>query len=316
MKQMPDKPIRLRDFIEDRDGWLYAVSAYDNVPRVGCVLRYVPDPDGERSTPDGRRFHKLEFEEAYEVISLLKPEYSDIIQRVPYEDIVHVRKPEEEVDAISERNSSVKKLVGIFSLPKGLMGCTGSFLLGLENQASDIDLVVYGKAWFLAQKTLKEATVQGRLERIDEEIWKKIYRKRNPEISFSEFLVHEKRKWNRGQIDGTYFDLLYSRPYDDLNPFPSGKGRPIGKMTIVAEVCDASLSYDNPAVYEIEHEEIERVLSFTHTYSGQALAGETIEARGVCEEHGDERWLVVGTTREAKDEFIRSLTLLESGEGA
>ena len=59
-------------------------------------------------------------------------------------------------------------------------------------------------------------------------------------------------------------------------------------------------------------DEIGRVLSFTHTYSGQALAGEVIEARGVVERHGDERWLIVGTTREAKSEYILSLTLLES----
>jgi len=313
---MPEKPVRLRDFIEDRDGWLYAVSTYDNVPRVGCVLRYMPDPDGERTTPDGRRFHKLDFEEAYEVIARQKPEYRDIVQRVPYRDIVRVRKPEEELAAISERNPSVQKLVDLFGLPAGSMGCTGSFLCGLEIRSSDIDLVFYGNAWFLAQQTLKEATLEGRLEGIDEEMWMRIYRKRNPELNFSEFLVHEKRKWNRGQVDGTYFDLLYTRPYDALNPIPSGKGRSLGRMSIVAEVRDATLSFDNPAIYEVGHEEIKRVLSFTHTYSGQALAGETIEAQGVCEEHGDELWLVVGTTREARGEFIRSLSLLESDESA
>ena len=62
----------------------------------------------------------------------------------------------------------------------------------------------------------------------------------------------------------------------------------------------------------MDHDEISRVLSFTHTYSGQALAGEVIEARGVVERHGDERWLIVGTTREAKGEYIISKTLLES----
>ena len=54
------------------------------------------------------------------------------------------------------------------------------------------------------------------------------------------------------------------------------------------------------------------MLSFTHTYSGQALAGEVIEAAGVLEVHGDERWLVVGTCREPVGEYIRSRTLLES----
>ena len=30
-------PVRLRDFIEDADGWFYAVSTYDNDENVGCV---------------------------------------------------------------------------------------------------------------------------------------------------------------------------------------------------------------------------------------------------------------------------------------
>jgi hypothetical protein len=82
-------------------------------------------------------------------------------------------------------------------------------------------------------------------------------------------------------------------------------------MTIEAKVTDASLAFDNPAVYEVEHEKVSRVLSFTHTYSGQALAGETIEACGVCEQHGGEYWLIIGTTREARGEYIISTTLME-----
>ncbi len=39
--------------------------------------------------------------------------------------------------------------------------------------------------------------------------------------------------------------------------------------------------------------------------------GERIEARGMVEALGDMKRLVVGTTREPKGEWIRSLTLLE-----
>ncbi|MDD1669615.1 MAG: DNA polymerase subunit beta, partial [Methanomicrobiales archaeon] len=71
-----------------------------------------------------------------------------------------------------------------------------------------------------------------------------------------------------------------------------------------------SHSFDTPAVYLVEHAEVSRIISFTHTYSGQALTGEVVEARGVLEEHGDELWLVVGTTRTARGEYILSRTLL------
>jgi predicted nucleotidyltransferase len=90
-----------------------------------------------------------------------------------------------------------------------------------------------------------------------------------------------------------------------------GRGVVLGRTTIEAQVTDASFAFDSPAVYEVEHEEFSRVLSFTHTYCGQSLAGETIEACGVAEQHGSERWLVVGTTREARGEYIVSRTLLD-----
>lgn len=115
-----------------------------------------------------------------------------------------------------------------------------------------------------------------------------------------------------GEFEGTYFDLLYTRSYGNLDAVPAGKGEVLGRATIEATVTDASLSFDSPAAYRVDHDEISRVVSFTHTYSGQALAGEVIEAKGVVEEHGDERWLIVGTTREAKGEYIVSKTLLES----
>ena len=311
---MNPKPIRLRDFIEDRDGWLYAVSAYDNSDRVGCVLRYVPDPQGERSNLEGVRYRKLEFEEAYAKIAAEKPSYADRIQRVPHGDIARVFKPEDELEDCAGRDHRIRRLLEIFGLPPGSIGITGSFLCGLEVASSDIDLVVYGPDWFLAQETLRTAIAQGIVEDLDDAMWHRVYRKRNPEISYEEFMLHEIRKWNRGVIEDTYFDLLYTRSYDDLDRMITGPGEKDGKMTIEAMVTDASLAFDNPAVYRVQHPDISKVLSFTHTYSGQALAGETIEARGVCERHGDERWLIVGTTREARGEYIRSLTLLEGQE--
>jgi hypothetical protein len=311
---MIQKPIRLRDFVEDRDGWIYAVSTYDNREKVGCLLRYVPDTEGERVNPEGTRFRKLDFSDAFDLISREKPEYLDVVHRIPRCDIRKVYKPEEEIGAIAVREPRIRKLIDLFRLPDCTIGCTGSFLCGLENVHSDIDLVVYGKTWFRAQELLRSATLNGNLPPIDSGTWQKIYAKRNPELPFLEFLLHEKRKWNRGQIDSTYFDLLFTRSYEELNSLSLSKGEKLGGTTIEAVVTDASLANDSPAIYLVEHEEIARVLSFTHTYSGQALSGERIQAKGVCEQHGDERWLIVGTTREARGEFIRSLSLLEESQ--
>ncbi len=306
------KPIRLRDFIEDKDGWLYAVAAYDNIDEVGCVLRYVPDPGGERTHPDGTRYRKFDFEESYDYIREHKPRYLDSVLRIPYADIRRVLKPEKEISAIESRDPRVFRLLQVFDVPQWMVGCTGSLLCGLEGPMSDIDMVVYGDAWFHAQLQLKKAIAAGTINALSEEMWRRVYEKRVPEITYETFIAHEKRKGNRGEIDDTYFDLLFTRDYNDLDLVPSGRGEVLWRTTIEATVTDARLAFDNPAVYSVEHTDVSRVLSFTHTYAGQALPGEVIEAAGVLEQHGDERWLIVGTTREARGEYIVSKTLLES----
>jgi predicted nucleotidyltransferase len=304
-------PVRLRDFIEDFDGWLYAVSTYDNGESVGCVLRYVPDVNGERVHASGRRYTKYDFDEAYALVAEKKPQYAGLLHRVPFSDVKRVLKPDLAIDRIAKDHPRVRKLLGLFHLPKGTVGCTGSLLCGLANEGSDIDMVVYGKHWFAAQKIVKQGIQDGIIEGLSPDMWKRVYDKRRPEIPYDQFVLHEERKWNRGQIEGTYFDILYTRSYDEIKSAPSGgKGTVLGKMTIVAKVKDASLAFDNPAIYEVEHESVSRVLSFTHTYSGQALDGETIEACGVLEQHGSEQWLIIGTTREARGEYIVSKTLL------
>jgi hypothetical protein len=307
------EPVRLRDFIEDADGWLYAVSTYDNETFAGCVLRYVPDPGGKRIHPSGRRYTKYDFEEAYAFIARHRPQYAGLLHRIPYTDIKRVYKPDLEIGRIAATHPRVKKLVDLFSLPKGTVGCTGSLLCQLDDETSDIDMVVYGRHWFSAQKTVERGIRVGTIEGLSESMWQKVYEKRKPEIPYTVFVRHEQRKFNRGQVDGTYFDILYTRSYDEITSAPAGKGEVLGKTTIEATVTDASLAFDNPAVYEVRHESVKKVLSFTHTYSGQALPGEIIEARGVLEQHGNEQWLIVGTTREARGEYIVSKTLLEKG---
>jgi len=147
------------------------------------------------------------------------------------------------------------------------------------------------------------------IQDLDEATWRKIYSKRKPETGFDEFMLHEMRKGNRGMISGTYFDLLFTRDWSQIRPQPAGK--PAGKFRIEAEVLDANFAFDSPAIYRLDHEEVKEIFCYSHTYAGQALPGERLEAQGVLEETSQGLRMVVGTTREAKGEWIRSLTLLE-----
>ncbi|KQC15617.1 MAG: nucleotidyltransferase domain-containing protein [Methanothrix sp.] len=304
---------RIRDFLQTVDGWIFAVVDYHHPEGIRSMLRYVPDPDGERTT-GGVRYRKLDFEMAYEFLRREKPEYIQDVHVVPEEDILRIYRPEKELPKVAERDDRVGEIVSVLKeggVPQEMMGITGSILVGLDGPASDIDFLVYGRDWWRARDLIERAKEEdGRIRDLDEATWDKIYQKRVPEISRDEFVLHERRKGNRGLVDATYFDLLFTRDWDQIRPpFPPGKKA--GRRRIEGRVIEAEFAFDNPAVYEIDHDDISEILCYTHTYAGQALPGERIDACGVVEETEEGERLVVGTSREATGEWIRSLTLLE-----
>ena len=307
---MKEFRVRLRDFIETREHWVFSVVDYYDAEGVRCLLRYIPAPDGERER-DGIQFKKMGFDEAYAFIREHKPEYINGVMVVPKKDVVKHYQPHEGLMRILDKDPRVRQMVdALANIDINSIGITGSKLVGLGADSSDNDFVVYGNAWYQARDELQKAIAAGRIDGIDEAAWEKIYKKRKPELTFEEFYLHEKRKGNRCLLDGALTDLLFVRSWDQI-----GKRVPIGKdlgvCTITAKVTDATFAFDSPAIYEVDHPEIKRVLSFTHTYAGQALAGETIEARGKLEETPEGKHLVIGTSREPKGEWIKSLTLLE-----
>ncbi len=301
---------RLRDFIETWEDWIFSVVDYHNEDGVHCLLRYVASPDGER-VRNGVRYKKMGFDEAYEFIRQRRPDYLKGVMVVPNDDVYRHYEPNKGLQDVLRTDSRVKKMVkALDGIPMSDMGITGSKLVGLGAETSDVDFIVYGESWFRARDLLQKAIAGGVIDGIDEAGWKKIYAKRKPELNFDEFYVHERRKGNRCLLDGVLTDLLFVRSWDQIGPkVPVGKD--LGMKTITAKVTDARFAFDSPAIYEVEHPEVRRVLSFTHTYAGQALAGETIEACGRLEETPEGKNLVIGTSREPKGEWIKSLTLLE-----
>ncbi len=301
--------VRLRDFIETREHWIFSVVDYYCGDGVRCLLRYVPSPDGERMR-DGIRFKKMGFDEAYAFIKKERPEYADRVMLVPFGDVTRHYQPHDGLVRALDYDPRVRKMAdALEGVDFGQMGITGSRLVGLGAESSDVDFVVYGNEWYKARAALQRAIASGKVDAIDDEGWEKIYRKRKPDLTFEEFYLHERRKGNRCLIDGALADLLFVRSWDQIGP-PIPIGEDLGTRTITARVTDASFAFDSPAIYWVDHPEVSAVLSFTHTYAGQALAGETIEARGRLERHEGSMLLIVGTSREPKGEWIKSLMLL------
>jgi hypothetical protein len=304
-----DKPLRLRDFVKARDCY-FSVLGYRNDQEVKCFLRYVPDEEGERER-DGERFRKLSHDEAVSYAEKIGF-YGDGIFRVPYSEIQEVYKPEERLEEAMNYDE-VKKIVEFFkNIPFHEMGVTGSRLIGLAGDESDVDFIVYGKWWFAAREMIKKGIEERKISEPDDETWDFIYRKRKVKIPYEIFILHERRKYHRAFLGSTYFDLLYVRGYEEIDrDIPEEKGRKLGKFEIEARVLDDSFIFDYPAYYPVEHEEIKAVLCFTHTFVGQTFQNESLIARGDIEVINGEKYLIVGSKREVEDEYILSLDLLE-----
>ena len=149
---------------------------------IGCVLRYVPDENGERVHPSGKRYTKYDFEDAFAHVARHKPQYAGLLHRIPHADVKKMLQPDEELPRIARTHPRVQKLVDLFGLPAGTIGCTGSLLCELENETSDIDMVVYGRHWFTAQQKVKQGIAIRDDRRTSPEMWRKVYEKRKPEI--------------------------------------------------------------------------------------------------------------------------------------
>lgn len=277
--------MRIRDFFETKDGWIFAVADYYHPCGIRSLLRYVPHPKGERMV-NGKRYRKLDFEESYQFLREERPDYIQDLHVVPEEDVQRLFLPTQGLPKAIDMDSRVKTIASVLreaGLPMEAMGITGSMLLGLHSPSSDIDFVVYGPWWWKARDALARAKEEGRIQDLDEDMWRRIYSKRKPETGFAEFVLHERRKGNRGMIEGTYFDLLFTRDYGQIAPQPQCPGEILGRRRIRALVLDAAFAFDSPAVYRLVHPEVAEILCYSHTYAGQAWPGETVEAEGVLE---------------------------------
>ena len=330
---------RPRDFIHTTDDLFFATTTYLHPDdRIISFLRYIPDQNGDRSL-NGIKYSKVDSKQAYEFLGKNFPEYlfecditNVLMMGVPTEKVEQILRPNYRLKEIIESSNrdkllnNVVKLANIFHESTGIgydkMGISGSILPGLYNpNVSDMDFVIYG---LKNHRKVMEAFADikkenGPLKGIEGEYWKRLYEKRikDNSLTYEEFRWYENRKHNRGILDGTLFDILQTRDWEEIKgSYRAIRYEPMGCIEIDCTVKNALAAYDNPAVYQVEDVKIIKganvpiteVASYTHTYAGQAMENERITARGKLEKVIGEDVnyrLVVGTTRESIGEYIK-----------
>lgn len=301
-----------KDFIETDEGLLFAVvNPGLEQGKALCFLRY---------THEGGFWRKQATEEANAFLRRHHPHYlhyspvlDATLHAVEVERVARRHNPRQRLQQIMQSGSHDPVERDVFALAELLrlqgvdlekVGITGSVLVGVQKDASDIDLVCYGRDVFHHCRASVRALIeQNRLQDLSDSHWRESYRRRNCSLDFEAYVWHEKRKFNKALVNGRKFDLSLIEHQETDN---TGICQKLGPITLICRIADDTRAFDYPSVYRIEHRSIAAIVCFTATYTGQAGNGEWVEVSGMLEqnEQGAQQ-IVVGSSREARGEHIR-----------
>jgi len=306
-----------KDFIETAEGLIFAVVERGlEDGKALCFLRYVREPSGWKKyqTIEANAFLKTHHPEYLHYSPVLDAH----LHAVASERIVKHHQPKhrlqqimqsDEHDAVERDLFQLCELFGQHGLDLAHTGITGSILVGVQNHGSDIDLVCYGRDVFHQCRAITGKLIESdELQELNEQDWQQSYDRRSCELSYEEYVWHERRKCNKAVINGRKFDLNF---IDHCASSEAVSYQKCGTITLQCRVIDDAHAFDYPARFKIDHEQVDTVVSFTATYTGQAVSGEWVEVSGVLEqtEQGVKR-IVVGASREAHGEYIKVIECL------
>lgn len=294
------------------DGSIFYVKGVSHpVDRVVAFPKYVKSMDGNRIALDGSRYVKVagidsEYRIVFERYSsyLVYDEYfGRRVVLVPLEDIAEVYNPIDKAskiirDAIGGVLVDVRDMLMDVISATGVrnIGVSGSILVDLYREDSDIDIVVFGdtdcrKVYsFLSEVIDKPGS---RIRRYDEDSIAKLYLSRATEtpIGFEELVAQERRRVLEGLYrNREYFIRLVDTSHAD-DVYGVYRCRKLGTSTMRLRIVDAKRSIYTPCRYGVEVLEVlegididvEEVYSLRGRFNEIAYEDEIVIARGTIE---------------------------------
>ncbi len=305
-------------YLETRDGLVFAVKGHEHPPdRWIGVLRYVPDSNyGDRIRNEQAYRRLYGFAEQEERLQKDFPQYLSYdpvfqtrLQSVPrlltrriydprlrlFELIQAQKRTSIEEDAVDFADL-LRKEAGI---PSYCIGITGSLLIGLNTDNSDLDIAVFGAhnsvAVYLALRKLVESKSCKELSRLDPKKMEDLYRERSAdtEMAFYQFEKLERGKVNQGVFrDRTYFIRFIKEPGEIGYVYGDQSYQKLGRATIRALVSDDREAIFTPCRYLLSRvhslqgpslPDLAEIVSFRGRFCQQARVGDCVIATGSLE---------------------------------
>ena len=289
--------------------------------RVIAFPRFIPESHGNRIHEKSvykkiysisERFKFLE--QNFPQYIVYDPVFDEKLCEVPLEDVKRHYKPvnrlrqlrhckgldDLEMDALSFLEL-LKKQAGI---RWANMGISGSLLVKLHTQSSDIDPIVYGsencRKVYDALKSLTQ-DAKSKVKKYTTEELQKLYefRVRDTQMSFEDFVRTESRKVLQGKFKNRDYFMRFIKDWSEIHEsYGTVQYRNVGYAKIKAKIVDDSDAIFTPCTYKLTNAEIlegtrvdliEEIASFRGRFCEQARKGETVVAQGKIERVMDER---------------------------
>ncbi len=305
------------DFLETLEGFIFDVKGLLHPPdRVIAYLRYVPDSCGSRIRlgVKYRKIYRLKDRENFlrekaPIYIFRSPFFNMEVQGVPLDRIKRIYNPQSKIrqlmelgvkDGVEREALEFAKLLSVKSgVPVESMGLSGSLLVDLHNENSDIDLIVYGRENSLkvyrALEELMNECDEVKPYTTDELAKLYEFRSQDTSIPFKAFLKVEGGKKIQGKFIGRSFFVRFLHDWNEVSEKYGDKiYEPIGFCTIKAEVSDDSESIFTPCRYmissvqflsgvKVNPAQVREVYSFRGRFCEQARTGDIIRASGKLE---------------------------------
>lgn len=298
-------------FLETVEGLIFEVKGVIHPDdRVFAFLRYVPCEDGDRRRGEKKYKKIYSLEDRHKFLRRKYPKYlvyDDVLGRtvqcVALEDVKRVYIPEDKLRSLREEGGKTdleraslmlaEDVSREGSVPVDSMGVTGSILVELAKDDSDIDLVVYGikngrRAYeALVRLRASKSQIRGysmnEARRMVETRWGDL----SPELKCGLDEI-ETRKILHGIAYGRdYFVRLVPGREDVKVGYGEVMCRPLAKEDVSGVVIDDEMSIFTPAEYRVEVESgprgLDRLISFRGRYTEHVRRGMRFRARGTLE---------------------------------
>lgn len=310
------------DYIETKkDNLIFDVKGllHPNDRKI-CFIRFYPDKEGDRVRKNILYKKIYNIKERYTFLKERFPKYIffseelDLeVQGVEIKDIRKIYSPKDYFKRICRKvnltrlEEYCKELCEVFinkgNIPKNAIGITGSPMVSLANENSDIDLIIYGTKTSLAfQEKLEnilEKSNSCRKYNIEEFQRHFNWRAGGSSLSFKDFMRSEKRKLHQGKFFNTDFFIRYIKnPEDWKGNFYDFKYTDCGRLKLTAEITDSTDSIFTPCEYKINPVKIltsnplfnnsdefplEKISSFRGRFCEHAITGEKVLVEGKLE---------------------------------